>query len=138
MQKKQRLKTRKLKEHQQIPKKTISAEEQDDDGATIHTSNENPILDLPITKRCLNCFNHQLKIYLVLSSPARPKTIQLIPDKERLYTKISTSKSKIDVIELYKNYDPKFTTNLFRERKLYPRNKQNRNKYFQKQCLQVN
>lgn len=88
----------------------ISAEEQVDDGATVHTSHENPILEMPITDRCLNSFDHQIKINFVLHSPARPKTQQIFSNKKRLYAQVSTSNLESDVIHLFKNYvDPKHT-----------------------------
>lgn len=99
--------------------RTISAEEESD-VATVHTSQENPIQEMPITERCLNSFDHQIKLTFVLHSPARPKTEQTFPHKKRLHAQISTSNLESDVIHLFKNYiNPKFTYAIYFSNETY-------------------
>lgn len=69
---------------------TLSVKE-NNDAPTIHTSQENAIQEMPITKRCLNSSDHQIKVTFVLHSPVRPKIEQKLTNKKRFYAQVSES-----------------------------------------------
>lgn len=91
-----------------------------DEGATVHSSHEEPIQQIPLSERALNTYDHQIIIDFVLHSPTEPKVQQIFPTKRRLLAQISINNLENDVINLFKNHlDPNFTHAILFRNELY-------------------
>lgn len=80
-------------------------QEQHDDNDTIHSNSEqNPIVDIPVSDCPVNFGQNQIIVNSVLHSPSRPKITILFEKKKRLNVQISENNFEQDVIDFVKNY----------------------------------
>lgn len=81
--------------------------------ATIHTSNENPILEIPITDEPLNKFHRQLCLTIVGDIKRRPTATKPFDTHTRTSVQVSESNLEEDVVNAIKEYvNPKIKTAL--------------------------
>lgn len=80
---------------------------------TIHTSNENPILEIPLTDEPLNKFNRQIVFTIVNDVKKRPTVTKPFETHTRTNIQLSESNLEEDVINAVKEYvNPKVKTAL--------------------------
>lgn len=80
---------------------------------TVHTSNENPILEIPITDEPLNKFNRQIIFTLVNDVKRKPVVTKPFETHTRTSIQLSESNLEEDVINAIKEYvNPKVRTAL--------------------------
>lgn len=95
---------------------TITASEVDDDSsrtATVHTNDENPILEIPISDDPLNKFSRQLVFNIVGNLKSKPITTKPFDTHTRISVQISESNLEEDVVNAIKEYvNPKIKTGL--------------------------
>lgn len=95
--------------------RTITAVEDLDDSrtATVHTSNENPILEVPISEDPLNRFTRQLVLNVVGDIKGKPVFTKPFETHTRVSIQISESNLEEDLINAIKDYvHPKVKTGL--------------------------
>lgn len=94
---------------------TVTATEVEDNSrtATVHTDNENPILEVPISDDPLNKFTKQLIFNMVGDIKGRPIITKPFDTHTRITIQISESNLEEDVVNAIKEYvDPKIKTGL--------------------------
>lgn len=83
-------------------------EENQTEDETRHTSQEEPILGIPISEKPLNYYNNQIKFKSVNYNPATAITEIIFPNKSRIHAQLSKSNLKSDCIKFFKEkVDPK-------------------------------
>lgn len=83
------------------------------DTATVHTDQENPILEVPITDDPLNKFHRQLRLTVVGDIKKRPIVTKPFETHTRVSVQLSESNLEQDVISAIKEYvNPKVKTAL--------------------------
>lgn len=74
------------------------------DNDTIHTAEENPVLEIPFSEKAINLFDNQLFIEFVHHSPSTPKTLEIFTGKKRILAQISEFNIETEVINLFKEF----------------------------------
>ena len=69
---------------------------------TVHTSHENPILEIPISETAINNFNNQIFFKIVLQTPEIPKIYRLFQNKIRTVIEISKHEFEKDIINTFR------------------------------------
>lgn len=78
---------------------------------TVHTSNEHPILEIPITDEPLNKFHRQINLTIVGDIKRRPTVTKPFENHTRIAVQISESNLESDIINAIKEYvNPKVKT----------------------------
>lgn len=75
---------------------------QDEDDATVHTNNENPILEIPVTEKPINFFGNQIIVTFVNTFVCKPKLTNPFPNKNRVEAFISNENFEKEIIDLFK------------------------------------
>lgn len=94
---------------------TLSAPEAEDGSrtATVHTDDESPILEIPITEHPLNKFTRQIVFNVVGDIKTKPVTTNPFENHKRTTVQLSESNLEIDVINAIKEFvQPKIKTGL--------------------------
>lgn len=85
-----------------------------DETQTVHTSLENPTLEIPMCENTINTCNNQIFIEIVHHSPQKPITKQIFPNKRRTYVQISQNNFDSDIISFFKDQiDPNVTYGIY-------------------------
>lgn len=94
----------------EIPNDTLNAEQptvneqQEEDINTIHSSDENPIIGIPISESALNVNRNQIIIKSVNIQPKPVKNLLLHKDKQRLIVEIPEDNSEHYLTDFIKKY----------------------------------
>lgn len=99
--------------HSTVGSETLTAPTDNSDTETIHTSNETPILEVPITDDPLNKFSRQICFVLVGDIKKRPTVTKPFETHTRTTIQLSKSNLTNDVINAVKEYvNPKVKTGI--------------------------
>lgn len=71
---------------------------------TIHTNQEQPILEIPIAEKPVNTHKNQIFIQFVLHSPSKVNIKEIFPGKNRIMAQIGLNNFTEDVINLFKHF----------------------------------
>lgn len=83
---------------------TLNPEPINDNNDTVHTSQEQPVLEIPIAEKAINTHKNQIDIHFVLHSPSKPNIKEIFTGKNRITAQIGLNSFRDDVIELFKHY----------------------------------
>ena len=76
----------------------------EDDDMTQHTSQEEPIIGIPVTEKPINYYNNQIILKTVNYLSARTVTEESFPNKNRMHVQLGKNNLRNDIIMLFKNY----------------------------------
>lgn len=81
-----------------------SDDSENDDDVTVHTNEENPILNIPILDTPVNYGRNQIIISNVHFNPCEPQIIKLFQNRQRIIVQFSENNFEKDVIKFVKEY----------------------------------
>lgn len=71
---------------------------------TVHTSLEEPILEIPIVEKSVNSHKNQICVHFVLHTPNKVSIKEIFPGKNRILAQISLNNLQNDTINLFKHF----------------------------------